>query len=170
LDSTTSPKAVRRNYGKRPSQFPTPVGIWSVICRRTRLNSIDRWELAEEISKEEVKQKLNVRGLIEVKLTSEEAKHGFDADDLRRRWKELQSLPGLTIDGMMGMAALEADEDACRAAFRTLRMLRDELRPADDPLPILSMGMSDDFEIAIEEGATHIRVGSALFEGLMDAS
>jgi PLP dependent protein len=134
------------------------------------IHSIDRWELAEEISKEAVKQKLNVRGLIEVKLTSEEAKHGFDADDLRRRWKELQSLPGLTIDGMMGMAALEADEDACRAAFRTLRKLRDELHPADDPLPVLSMGMSDDFEIAIEEGATHIRVGSALFEGLMDAS
>jgi len=134
------------------------------------IHSIDRWELAEEISKEAVRQKLNVRGLVEVKLTSEEAKHGFDADELRRRWKELRASPGLTIDGLMGMAALEAGEDACRAAFRVLRRLRDSLATPDDPLPILSMGMSGDFEIAIEEGATHIRVGSALFKSLSDES
>jgi PLP dependent protein len=134
------------------------------------IHSIDRWELAEEISKEAVRQKLNVRGLVEVKLSSEEAKHGFDADELRRRWKELRALPGLTIDGLMGMAALDVDEEDCRSSFGSLRLLRDELHLPDDPLPILSMGMSDDFEIAIEEGATHIRVGSALFEGLTDES
>jgi pyridoxal phosphate enzyme (YggS family) len=133
------------------------------------IHSIDRWELAEEISKEAEKQKLNVRGLIEVKLTKEEAKHGFAADVVRRQWNDLRTLPGLTIDGLMGMAALDADEAGCHAAFQTLRTLRDELATTDDPLPVLSMGMSGDLEIAIEEGATHVRIGSALFEGLDDA-
>ena len=132
------------------------------------VHSIDRWELAEEISREAVKQNREVRGLIEVKLTQEATKHGFDADELRSRWNDLRSLPGLTIDGLMGMAALDADDTGVRRAFRILRDLRDGLRPPDDPLPILSMGMSDDFEIAIEEGATHIRIGSALFEGLSE--
>ena len=132
------------------------------------IHSIDRWELAEAISSEAVKQRLEVRGLVEVKLTTEPTKHGFDAEELRLRWEDLRSLPGLTIDGLMGMAALGADEAGRRTAFRRLRELRVELHSSDDPLPILSMGMSDDFEIAIEEGATHLRIGSALFEGLPD--
>ena len=131
------------------------------------IHSIDRWELAEEISKEAVRQKLNVRGLIEVKLTDEESKYGFDSDELRQRGADLHALAGLKIDGLMGMAALDADESGCRSAFQSLKSLRDSLKTADHPLPILSMGMSDDFEIAVEEGATHVRVGSALFDGLI---
>ena len=130
------------------------------------IHSIDRWELAGELANEAMKQGLTIRGLLEVKLTDEEAKHGFEPHELRSHWMELLQLPGITIDGLMGMAALDADEVACRAAFRSLRDLRDILKTPDHPLPILSMGMSGDFEIAIEEGATHVRVGSALFEGM----
>jgi PLP dependent protein len=130
------------------------------------IHSIDRWELAAEISNEAVKQGRTIRGLLEVKLTAEEAKHGFEPHELRSRWMELLQLPGLVLEGLMGMAALDADEASCRAAFQSLRSLRDILKTPDHPLPILSMGMSSDFDVAVEEGATQVRVGSALFEGL----
>ena len=130
------------------------------------IQSIDRWELADEISREAMKQGAVVRCLLEVKLTDEAAKHGFERHELRSRWMELLQLPGITIEGLMGMAALDAGEEGCRSAFRSLRDLRDILKTPDHSLPNLSMGMSGDFEIAIEEGATHVRIGSALFEGL----
>lgn len=133
-------------------------------------HSIDRMDLATEVSKEASKSGSAVRSLLEVKLTNEESKHGFEPHEVRSRWMDLLQLPGLQIVGLMGMAALEADDGACRAAFRSLRSLRDILKTPDHPLPILSMGMSDDFEIAIEEGSTHVRIGSALFEGLMNDS
>ena len=130
------------------------------------IQSIDRWELADEISREAMKQGIVVRSLFEVKLTDEAAKHGFEPHELRSRWMEFLQLPGIKIEGLMGMAALDAGEEGCRNAFRSLRDLRDILKTPDHSLPILSMGMSGDFEIAIEEGATHVRIGSALFEGL----
>lgn len=130
------------------------------------IHSIDRMELAREVSIEAMKQGRVVRGLLEVKLTDEEAKHGFAPHEIRSLWMDLLQLPGIQIEGLMGMAALDADDEACRAAFRSLKSLRDILKTPEHPLPILSMGMSDDFEIAIEEGTTHVRIGSALFEGL----
>ena len=144
--------------------------VRKTIKHATLIHSVDRIEIAGQVSADAMAMKTRARGLIQVKLTNEPTKSGFNPDELFARWQHLKHFPGLTIDGLMGMAALDASKESCRDAFKALKYLRESLATADDPLPILSMGMSDDFEIAIEEGATHTRVGSALFEGLMDTT
>jgi len=77
------------------------------------------------------------------------------------------SLPGVRVEGLMTMAAYSDDPTACRPSFAELRTLREQMRTRTGlPLPHLSMGMSNDFEVAVEEGATFVRIGSTLFEGL----
>jgi PLP dependent protein len=99
--------------------------------------------------------------LLEVNASGESSKHGFAPLDLPALRPLLVSLRQVRIRGLMTMAAHEDDPERCRPTFATLRALRDEFG-----WPHLSMGMSNDFEVAIEEGATMIRLGSVLFEGL----
>jgi PLP dependent protein len=106
--------------------------------------------------------------LLEVNISGETAKHGFPPDALEAVLAELPKYRSVTVCGLMGMAALEGGAETARRDFAALRALRDRLRPQCPPgvrLDELSMGMSGDFETAIEEGATIVRVGSALFEG-----
>jgi pyridoxal phosphate enzyme (YggS family) len=106
--------------------------------------------------------------LLEVNVSGDAAKHGFAPDDLSPLVDELAKLERLDIRGLMTMTGLEADADAQRRQFAQLRELRDRLRRDWNgrfTLADLSMGMSGDFEAAIAEGATIVRVGSALFEG-----
>ena len=115
-------------------------------------------------------QELQVRPrvLLEVNLSGETTKHGFNPVALTGEWDEILSLKHLSLEGLMTMAAWEKDPERTRPTFAGLRELRDRLReraPADVPLKHLSIGMSNNFEVAIEEGATFVRVGSALFEG-----
>jgi len=131
------------------------------------VHSIDQRALAAQISNEAIANNQIAHGLIQVKLTAEPTKLGFDVDNLFRDWDSLKWCTGLEVRGLMCMAALDADEQASRSTFRALCYLRDSLKTPERPLPILSMGMSGDFELAIEHGATHIRIGSALFEGLL---
>ena len=101
--------------------------------------------------------------LLELNTSGETAKHGFSSDtELRRALDEITALERLRVRGLMTMAAWSADAGAVRGCFRTLRRLFEELadRPAFDTL---SMGMSGDFEIAVEEGATLLRLGTVLF-------
>ncbi len=102
-----------------------------------------------------------VRALVQVNLDAEATKGGVLPDALPEVLRELRGLDGLAIDGLMAIPA-PGDPEAMRTCFRRLRELRDR---QDGParLPELSMGMSDDFEVAIEEGATLIRVGTAIF-------
>jgi len=105
--------------------------------------------------------------LLEVNCSREGAKGGFDPAAVPAVGDKLVSLPGVRCDGLMTMAAHHDDPDQCRPTFAELRGLRDTLRAATGlPLPHLSMGMSNDFEVAVEEGATLVRVGTTLFEGL----
>jgi pyridoxal phosphate enzyme (YggS family) len=107
--------------------------------------------------------------LLEVNCSGEAAKQGFGPDDVRRHLPTLANYPAVAVSGLMTMAPLEGGERAARAAFAKLRELRDELMRNALPgvtLQELSMGMSNDFEAAIAEGATIVRVGSALFEGV----
>jgi len=105
--------------------------------------------------------------LLEVNCSREENKGGFRPEDVPALGDKLLSLAGAAVLGLMTMASHFADPQACRPAFTELRDLRDRLRAATGlPLPHLSMGMSNDFEVAVEEGATHVRVGTTLFEGL----
>lgn len=107
--------------------------------------------------------------LLEVNISGEAAKHGFALDEIEPFLPELAGYRKLEVCGLMCMAGLEGDLDAARREFAALRCLRDRLRPNCPPgvtLGELSMGMSGDYEVAIEEGATIVRVGSALFEGI----
>ncbi len=107
--------------------------------------------------------------LIEVKLDPEPAKSGvsdeISSDELPRLVETVLQLRHLELRGLMGVPPYFDDPEMVRPYFRRLRKLRDALRArlGDELLPVLSMGMSHDFEVAIEEGATEIRVGSALF-------
>ena len=130
------------------------------------IHSVDSFRLAERISAIAVELGLKTRMLLEVNISGEAAKGGFEPDELRSSWQELQQLPSIQIDGLMTMAPLSDDPEEARPTFQGLRLLRNELQTNEYPLPHLSMGMSGDFEIAIDEGATLIRLGSVLFEGL----
>ena len=103
--------------------------------------------------------------LIEVKLDPEPAKSGVDGEDLPRLVEAMLRLPHLELRGLMGVPPYFDDPEEARPYFRRLRELRDAMRAqmGRELLPVLSMGMSHDFEIAIEEGATEVRVGTALF-------
>jgi len=107
--------------------------------------------------------------LLEVNVSGDAAKHGFSPSDLPNLFDDLSKLAHLDIRGLMTMTGLDADAAAERRQFAELRTLRDALRSAWSgrfALDELSMGMSGDFEAAIAEGATMVRVGSALFEGI----
>jgi len=106
-----------------------------------------------------------LRVLIEVKLDPEPAKSGADSKDLPRLVEAIARLPHLDLRGLMGVPPYSDDPEEARPHFRCLRELRDALRArmGAEILPVLSMGMSHDLEVAIEEGATEVRVGTALF-------
>jgi pyridoxal phosphate enzyme (YggS family) len=106
-----------------------------------------------------------LRVLIEVRLDPTPAKSGAAPEEVARLVKAVQHLPNLNLCGLMGIPPYLDDPESARPYFRRLRELRDALRVelGAAALPVLSMGMSHDFEIAIEEGATEIRVGTALF-------
>jgi uncharacterized pyridoxal phosphate-containing UPF0001 family protein len=106
--------------------------------------------------------------LLEVNVSGEESKYGFDGarrDELFSAVEAVTQLPNLRLDGLMTMAPMVEDAEQARPVFRALRELRDELEALypNLKLPQLSMGMTDDFEVAIEEGATLVRIGRALF-------
>jgi len=107
--------------------------------------------------------------LVEVNISGDAAKHGFAADDVAQVLDRFADFPNLHCCGLMAMARLQGGAESSRDDFQNLRALRDRLQtncPDNVSLTQLSMGMSRDFEIAIEEGATIVRVGSALFEGI----
>ena len=105
-----------------------------------------------------------VRVLLEVRLAPEETKGGVEPADLEPLARGVRALPSLSLAGLMCIPPFAENPEAMRPFFRRLRELRDALQDAlGAPLPALSMGMSHDFEVAIEEGATEIRVGTALF-------
>jgi PLP dependent protein len=132
--------------------------------RFARIHSLDSAALAETLSRhaETTGRRLSV--LIEVNVSGEASKFGVRPDALEPLIERVAGLPGLALDGLMTVGApVERAEDA-RAGFARLRELRDRAeRMLGRPLPELSMGMSGDFEVAVEEGATLVRVGTALF-------
>ena len=131
------------------------------------IHSVDSLGLAEEISRRAVGDggRGPVDVLLEVHISDEPEKHGIAPEDLETVAQAVSRLPGVRLRGCMGMAPLVARPEEARPFFRRLRELRDGIhdRHPDLALPELSMGMSNDFEVAIEEGATMIRVGRALF-------
>jgi len=136
------------------------------------LHSGDSLRLLEALDEECAAQQRRQDVLIEVNVSGDATKHGFPPNEVAAALPRIAELKNLQVVGLMTMAALEGGPERARRDFATLRELRDRLRsdlPAGIDLRELSMGMSDDFEQAIEEGATMVRVGSALFEGLSDS-
>jgi pyridoxal phosphate enzyme (YggS family) len=128
------------------------------------LHSVDSDRLLGAVSDFGVQRGSPVPVLLEVNCSREEAKGGFPPEAVPQNFGDF---PGVDIQGLMTMAAYESEPEACRATFRELRTIRDRLRETTGmPMPHLSMGMSNDYEVAIEEGATFIRLGSTLFENL----
>jgi pyridoxal phosphate enzyme (YggS family) len=104
---------------------------------------------------------------LQVNTSAEPSKHGWDPETILRNADGIADVRSVTVAGLMTMAPLGTEGDAARPSFALLREVRDRLAlEIDRPLPLLSMGMSGDFEAAILEGATHVRVGSALFVGV----
>ena len=143
--------------------------VRSVLPVTTLIHSADSLRLLQAIDRIAGELALQPRVLVELNLSGDSAKHGFQIDELRRVWDEALQLEHVRIEGLMTMAAYSPNPEDARPAFRRLRELRDELQSrlgAATRLEHLSMGMTGDFEVAIEEGATLVRIGSALWEGL----
>ncbi len=133
------------------------------------IHSVDRLKIAQHLSRDAMAADCVLSILLEVNISGEMSKHGFAPHELLQLVPELTNLPGVRLQGLMTMAPLLENSEAVRPIFRALRQLRDQLAEANAgaqtvgrPLQ-LSMGMTNDFEIAIEEGATILRVGSAIF-------
>ena len=126
------------------------------------IHSVDRLELAEELAKR-VPAGQRQAVLVEVNCSSEPQKGGVAPDGLEALLDRIAGLPALELQGLMTMAELTDEATKQRAAFGKLRTLRDEMAGRGHPLPELSMGMSGDYTIAAEEGATMLRLGTLLF-------
>jgi hypothetical protein len=128
------------------------------------IHGIDTMEIARDVDRVAADLGLHPRVLLEVNVSGEGSKHGFAPEALEMGLEELLALPRLQVEGFMTMAPLAPDAEASRPHFAALRSLRDRLAvQAGIPFPTLSMGMSGDYEVAVEEGATLVRVGSAIF-------
>ncbi len=131
------------------------------------LHSVDSVRLLDSLDAFGRKRGTPVPLLLEVNCSREAAKGGFEPAEVPALGERVSSLEGVRVEGLMTMAAYHENPEDCRPTFAELRALRDRLREATGlPLPHLSMGMSNDFEVAVEEGATLVRVGTTIFEGL----
>ncbi|MEZ5299952.1 MAG: YggS family pyridoxal phosphate-dependent enzyme [Verrucomicrobiales bacterium] len=128
------------------------------------IHSVDSLGTAEQIDRVAAEEGRFPRVFLEVNLAAESSKYGFPPDALRAQFEALLALGRLEIAGLMAIPPAAASAEASRPHFARLRELRDTLQEEFGvPLPELSMGMSGDYEIAVEEGSTIVRVGSALF-------
>lgn len=136
--------------------------VKNIIDKVDYIHSLDRISLAEEINK---RAKKRMKCLVQVNVSQEESKHGLDPEHVIDFIKSLSPFENLVVAGLMTMAPYTEDEQVLRRCFRTLRMLRDQVQACQlgfAPCTELSMGMSNDYPIAIEEGATMVRIGTAL--------
>ncbi len=135
-----------------------------VVGRFSLIHSVDRLGLAQEIDRRAA-EGTRQRVLVQVNCSGEPQKGGAEPVELPALLDAMRDCPRVEVRGLMTMAELTEDSDRQRAAFALLRRLRDEAAPRGHSLPELSMGMSGDYEVAVEEGATMIRLGTILFGG-----
>jgi pyridoxal phosphate enzyme (YggS family) len=130
-----------------------------------RVHSVDGPALLEALAAEASRRGRTVDGLLQVKMIDEAGKGGFAPDAVEGALRRARELPGIAVRGLMTLPPPSDDPEASRGAFRGLAALRDRLGGAS-ALPDLSMGTSQDYPVAVEEGATLVRVGGALLDGL----
>ena len=129
----------------------------------SEVQSLDRLELAEALHRRLQLEGRSLDVLVQVKTSPEESKHGLPPAELPAFLDSLRQYNSLRVRGLMTMATHSDDPAEVRACFRRLRELRDAMQARGHDLPRLSMGMSGDFPLAIAEGATEVRIGSAIF-------
>lgn len=130
------------------------------------IHSVDRLDLARELDKRAGQHNRLLNVLVEVNVSGEASKNGAPPSGVLELVRQISTLPNLTVRGLMTMPPYSDNPENSRPYFQALRRLRDEINAAAVPnvrMDELSMGMTDDFEVAIEEGATIIRVGRAIF-------
>ena len=161
-----------QNYVERKGKYSDKTWhlIGSLQTRKVRdvinevdyFHALDRDSLAKEIEKRAEKE---IKCFVQVNVSGEDSKHGLTSEEAIDFIKSLEQYSKIKVVGLMTMAPFVEDEEILRNCFRKLRQLRDEVKGLNlsyAPCGYLSMGMSNDYKIAIEEGATHIRVGTAL--------
>ena len=129
------------------------------------IHGVDSYKLLKEINKQAQKQNRVINCLLQVHIAQEETKFGLDETELDALLVELNNGPlqNITINGLMGMASFSDDMNIVRVEFKVLKKLFDKLKRKLPQANILSMGMSSDYKIAVEEGSTLVRIGSLLF-------
>jgi len=128
------------------------------------IHGVDSIKLLKEINKQGEKNDRIINCLFQVHIAQEETKFGFDeAELLNTNWAELQSLKNVKVVGLMGMASFTENMEKVRGEFKQLKDLYNKLTTHNSQLSILSMGMSSDYKIAVEEGSNIVRIGSLLF-------
>ncbi|MHC4471382.1 MAG: YggS family pyridoxal phosphate-dependent enzyme [Planctomycetota bacterium] len=148
---------LQRNKARRA------LGIFSLI------HSLDSEKLLAQLDRLAAEREVRVETLVQVNISAEDQKHGIEPEAVREFLGAARERAGVRILGLMGMGPFVADPEEVRPMFRDLRTLLEEANREGwypEPLTELSMGMTNDFEVAVEEGATLVRVGTALFTGV----
>lgn len=137
-----------------------------LVGRVYMIHSVDSVRLAEEISREALKKNTIVQILIEVNMAGEESKFGVAPEAVSELVREISVLPGISIKGLMTVAPYTEDAEKNREYFRKLKHLSVDIAEKNIDnvsMNVLSMGMTGDYSVAVEEGATHVRVGTGIF-------
>ena len=132
----------------------------------TKTHSVDSYRLAEEISRQAVKRNITMNILLEINIGDEESKSGFCYDEAVDAVEKIAKLDGVRVKGLMAIPPICETPEQNRHYFAKMKKLFIDIRLKkidNSSMDILSMGMSDDYEVAIEEGATMVRLGTALF-------
>lgn len=137
-----------------------------IVDKVALVHSVDSIKLARQISKEALKHKIQVPVLIQVNLAREKTKSGFMEEDLYSALEEISSLPGVFVQGLMQIAPFVENPENNRVYFRRMRQLFVDIKEKNFDniaMNILSMGMTNDYQVAVEEGSTMVRVGTGIF-------
>ena len=126
-------------------------------------HSVDRMNLAEELSKRSAGAGIVSEILLQVNIGSEISKGGFELEEIEQAYKQIKELPALKITGLMAMLPLSDDEELLAELAKKMRQKFDKLKAEDNNFKYLSMGMSGDWQICVREGANMIRLGTSLF-------
>lgn len=137
--------------------------VKDVVGRFNLIHSLDRWKLAEALNKQTEGLDKPISVLVQVNMAGESQKGGLDTAELQEFLREVSTLSGLRVEGLMTVPPYEEDAEKVRPYFREMNRLFHSIQISGINMNILSMGMSHDYMVAVEEGANLVRIGSALF-------